>query len=300
VSVDAENNTSEVHVFDGEVNIRDADLGPVKLALTEGQAAVVDATGTPKPRLVEYKRFLSPQAVAYKRWQSWSRRARQDPTLISYFDFEPVAAEPHTLHNVADSGVGTNGAILNAPWATGRWRDKKALWFDNDDHSVEFTVPGEYTQLTIAAWVKIDRFDSGSSLILRPVNKDPQGHVRFITSRRSSLVNGSVIGLTESKPQTVTQGVPTGRWVNLAVTFDTDMGVCSSYLDGELMMTRRIPTGITLKIGAVELMAGENHQPELNWQALRGKVDEFLIWNRVLVDYELKSIVRESALSGSM
>ena len=60
------------------------------------------------------------------------------------------------------------------------------------------------------------------------------------------------------------------------------------------MMTRQLKHGTALVIGAAELMKGHDHEPELNGRALRGKVGEFMIWSRVLVDEELASLVQRN------
>lgn len=293
VSVNAETGESEVHVFDGEVNIREENKGDVTMSLREGQAAQVDQNGSPKTGEVRADLFPSADSVALKRWRLWSNNFRNDPSLVAYFPFEQTN-EPELLKNAADGSSASDGMIRGAIWTTGRWPGKDALWFDNDSHAVELQIEGEYPTLTIAAWIKFDRFESGSSIILRSSDWDAPGALRFFTSRNSSLVNGSIGGATEARPRSLRQGIPTGEWLHLATVFDGDTSEYRSYLNGNLMMTRRCEQSMPVRVGDAKIAVSRDVVTNYNWRAIRGRIDELSLWNRVVSAEELRSLYRET------
>lgn len=293
VSVNTETRESEVHVFDGEVNIREENKGDVTMLLHEGQAAQVDRNGASQTGVVRADLFPSADSVAVKRWRLWSEEFRKDPSLVAYYPFERIS-EPELLSNTATGSSAGDGTIKEAIWTTGRWPGKDALWFDNDSHSVELRIEGDYPSLTIAAWIKFDRFESGSSIILRSSNWNAPGALRFFTSRNSSLVNGSVGGAIESRPKALTRGIPTGEWLHLATVFDGEASEYRSYLNGNLMMTRKCEESVPIRIGNAKLAVSRDVVTNYNWKAIRGRIDELAIWNRVVPAEELTALVRET------
>ena len=94
--------------------------------------------------------------------------------------------------------------------------------------------------------------------------------------------------------EAVKLGIPTGEWVHLATVYNTAAGTCQSYLNGELMMTRQVGGDIKMEIGDAKIAA--THEPfrDLNWQGLRGRMDELAIWSRALSEKELQTLVRET------
>lgn len=60
----------------------------------------------------------------------------------------------------------SNGRIEGARWTFGRWPRKDSLLFDGDDEFVQIDVSGEAKEITIAAWIEIDRLDYEMNAIL--------------------------------------------------------------------------------------------------------------------------------------
>ena len=75
---------------------------------------------------------------------------------MAYYDFQRDDDSPNVLVNRAPTGAAFNGQIKKANWTQGRFNDKAALKFAAADSGVLVNVPGQYEQITLIAWVKIN------------------------------------------------------------------------------------------------------------------------------------------------
>ena len=97
----------------------------------------------------------------FRRWQAYSRELRRDPSLLAYYDFQLEEGKPAVLHNVAANGDRSlDGVVENATWSDGRMPGKHALLFQSPDDYVRINLPQKADDLTLAAWVCFDAFDS--------------------------------------------------------------------------------------------------------------------------------------------
>src|SRR5439155_7607377 len=113
------------------------------------------------------------------------------PNLFSWFPFTrennaSILTNAQRAHGVPD------GRIAGAQWATGRWTGKQSLQFDRDTDFAEVEIPGEYQELSVGVWLKVDRFDWEMNAILNSNGSD-SGDVHFQMTRHG-LPRGGVLG----------------------------------------------------------------------------------------------------------
>ncbi|WP_256200459.1 hypothetical protein [Verrucomicrobium spinosum] len=100
------------------------------------------------------------------------------------YTFEPLNAWDRTLRNQQpDAPEFTNGSVVGAQWAQGRWRGKQALAFKSPGDRVRLAVAGEYDAITLAAWVQVGGVDRNyNSLFLTDTWTHGNPHWQIIRS----------------------------------------------------------------------------------------------------------------------
>lgn len=280
---------SELHVFDGEVELRPRG-GPERL--TTGQRAAVDPAGE-RRKLEAATSFTDRPGLArladddlrrrHARWRAHSDRIRQDPSTVVYFTFEEQEPWDRTLVNqAAPSGGAAHAAIVGCRFATGRWPLKKALEFKRPGDRVRLEVPGRFDSLSFAAWVKFDGFDRQWNSLFLTDDWDP-GEPHWQVSREGEVILG-VSGPGNHFSPPVLSAHDLGRWVHLATVYDRATLTVTHYVDGRVVGTRPIRSYLPLVIGAAEIgnwglpMGRAEHQI----RNLNGAIDELAVLGRSL------------------
>ncbi len=183
-----------------------------------------------------------------------------------------------------------NGRIVGARWTTGRWPGKEALLFDRDTDYVQLEIPGTYRELSIAVWLKVDRFDFPLNTILNSDGYD-LGDIHFQLTRQGYPRGGVVVeGPFEEK--ILEHSVSPGEWVHVASVLETKTRTQKIYVDGVLARQRKWDNAEAMRPGSCRL---GNWLPVANAgpqdRALRGRIDELAIWNRALPEGEIRSLV---------
>ncbi|MCF6311282.1 MAG: FecR domain-containing protein [Verrucomicrobiales bacterium] len=306
ISVDKKG-SSEVHVFDGEVELRGVGRASETKGLTEGQAMrlngaelgkdiVMDATLFPHSSLLDDVDGARAES-RYQRWKDFSGELRKDASLMAYYTFEPQRAWDRVLPNQGSlKEPGLDGAIVGAKWARGRWPGKKALDFKSPADRVRLILPGEYKNLTYGAWVRIDGMDRlWVSLLLTDDWKLGSPHWQIEQTGEMILGVGTRGGNPNFYSKKEIGFEDLGRWMFLATVFDSEKLEVRHLIDGRVVsrapivdLEKRLP----LKFGAMEM--GNYHPPGVagtkNVRNFNGRIDEFMLFNRALSDEELNEI----------
>jgi hypothetical protein len=289
VQVDRSTGDSALHVFDGQVNVRKPDSHQLLKSVTQGQSAGY-AEGEPTAVPDNLKEsFLTPGAIGFLRWHEWSKHQTRDPSLIGYFPFI-AAADDDVLPNAASSDV-TKGAIHGARWVSGRWPGKQALLFDRDTDFAEFDVPGEYQELTIAAWVYIDHLDRVINAIVDSNGWEP-GAVHL------QIMRGGLpyVDIAEVRLPGVDRGWPegevtAGKWTHVAATMSVADQIARVYVNGVEIKASQLKAGGVIRPGSMRLgnwLAVGDYQPN---RSFRGRIDELALWSRALDATAVKALV---------
>ncbi len=291
LSVDGTTGESQMHVFDGQVNLRSGDASGALLR----SVFVGDSVGYREGRIEEVSdmdvgEFPSPGDIGHLRWASLRKERLADPGLIAWFPFERGGNASQLVNAARDHGV-PDGRIAGARWATGRWPGKQALWFDRDSDFVEIEIPGEHAELTVAVWLKVERFEHEMNAILNS-NGAEAGGLHF-QMNRLGLPRGGLLGLDRPNQRWVGHPVPVGKWVHVVSVLSLPQRRHVIYINGLPVLESELAKGdVLLQPGQCRLgnWLGDGHFREDSSRALCGLVDELSIWNRALSAAEVAAL----------
>lgn len=294
---------SQVHVIDGEVRMEPkgaaAKRSTSSLFAGQGlqwQAGLLPATITGNASVFTSRKellALSSQSSreTLARWQTESARVRDLPETVFHYTFEPKEPWSRTLTNTRpNTDPGLNGAVVGCQWTQGRWPGKHALEFKGPSDRIRVHIPGEYTAVTLAAWVRIEGWDRWlSSLLLTDAFK--KGAIHWQLSDKGEIILGVHPGRLENhfSPPVIGPN-DLGRWVFLATTYDEANRTVTHYLDGRKVGTTSIQTLGALAPGDAELGNWISNQTSgSRTRSLNGRMDEFTFYSRALTSDEVRA-----------
>jgi len=280
---------SDLYVFDGQVNIADPRSGKVLSEVFEGKSSrYVDGVAATPPQL-QATDFPTPNAIGLKRWEHYEQELRKSPGLIAFFPFRR-GADASVLENSIGDDVMSHGKIVGARWVSGRWQGHGALLFDRDSDFVQLEIPGKHEELTIAAWIKVDRLDFELNAILNSDGYKPGG-VHFQLNRQG-FPRGGVIVAGNFKDRVVGSALQIGAWAHVASVISTSTRSQQIYVNGILVRERTWQPEEMIRPGSCRM---GNWLPESKDRfanrAFRGRIDELAIWNRALTQQEITQMV---------
>jgi len=279
---------SEIHVFQGEV-IAQSTGGGKRQSLYDGDAYQLQS-GAGASRDLRSAAFIRPDEVAaLQAALAAGRQAvsdialaglRQDPALITLLDFE--------------SGNAPDG---NYRVVQGRWPGSQAPEFVNvgEYMAIDVGTDHDWPQLTLAAWVRIDRLDAPYQSLLHTDgwSAENRGQVHWMINRNTtmrlalfgnSLASGAD-GL-DGYPDSRTPVLPEqGRWVHLAVVYDSDLRTVRFYLNGAFDQETRLEIAHPARLGPAQIGNWEQRDRKLS-----GRIDEFVILGRAMSDAEISGL----------
>ena len=280
--------SAEVHVFQGEV-ITKASGAQANQSLRGGDAVSFDQ-GASTARELRSSAFIQPDELpgltaglaAGQRARSAATVAalKQDPALIALLDFESAAELPGVYRRVQ-----------------GRWPGSHAPEFVNVGDHLKLDVGGgrDWPQLTLAAWVRIDRLGAPYQSLLHTDgwSGNNPGQVHWIINRdttmRLALIGNTLAPSSNehtSHPDSRTPVLPEqGRWVHLAVVYDSTRGTVRFYLNGQFDKEARMQIAHPARLGPAQI--GNWNQQD---RKLSGRVDELLLLGRSMSDDELRAL----------
>ena len=157
VSVDG---ATEVHVFDGNVELYDVESNrnpATRRELNAGDALAVNRDGTSKPIAAKNADFVTPTRLSQmtdarqqgqlRGWRAFRDSLQGDPRVVAYFPFDRNASEDRLLVGQGTNGKLIEGAIVGCEWSEGRWAGKPSLQFKRPGDRVRINVPGEFDPL---------------------------------------------------------------------------------------------------------------------------------------------------------
>lgn len=296
VSVDGDSGDSEVHVFDGQVDVKNRRVNDIITSLELGDSArilngQINPGSTPIPG-----QFLTPADVSYSRWAQYSAAIRDDEDLVFYYGFKPKGKNDRTLRDEATHGQSVDGKIQGARWVSGRWPGKRALLFDQQGDGVEINIPTELPRFTFAAWVKVDRLDEPLTSILNSMGwKENSMHLQISRSRQS--FNPGIFPRVSNRKTDVK--VPMGQWALLVAVVDAEARSAKTWINGAFAIDGILRESPTINPGLCLL--GE-YRTELEGErsrGFRGRMDEVILWKRKLSEPEILQLY-EKGRPGSM
>ncbi|QEG40975.1 LamG-like jellyroll fold domain-containing protein [Roseimaritima ulvae] len=279
---------SEIHVFEGQV-IAEATGEPTSTSLRQGDALSMDG-GRSAARGFRSSAFIQTDEIseltaALERGQRRNSDAalaalRRDPALITLLDFETDDLPPGVFR-----------------MAQGRWPGSRAPEFVNVGDHMRLNV-GEgrqWNQLTLAAWVRLDRLGEPYQSLLHTDGWDSSnpGQVHWMLNRnttmRLALFGNLLADGSEEKewyPDSRTPVLPErGRWVHLATVYDATAGTVRFYLNGQFDKQTEQALAHPAKLGPAQIGNWNRNDRKLS-----GRIDELLILGRAMEDKEIEQL----------
>lgn len=307
---------ADLMVFDGEVRATSESSEPV--LLLGGESAFFEKGEAMKESAVAPDAFPDISDVfagagtrdenRLAAWTEASLELRRDPRLIVYYDFQNLTVESRRLRNRATSTDHAaspselDGGIVGARVTEGRWPGKTALDFRREGDRVRFDIPGEFDQLTLAAWVRIDALDRHLNSLFLTDYYDPR-EIHWQVSRLGALhfaCSPKGVEDLEKHNRRFYSDVfwdpgKSGRWFFLATTVEGGDGKTTHYIDGEPVgfsggthMEKPLPR---MRIGEADLGNWSDPiWPERSMRALNGRIDEFALFSVALTAAEIRTL----------
>lgn len=305
--VDVTAERTEAHVFEGHVQVTPKGATVAK-DLMKGEAVVVNALGSIEALPVNPMAFATPgeldskeaivQTRRFGEWKQASRRWQDLPGLLVYYDFQPTSEQERVLRNVSLTAPHeSDGAVIGAKWTEGRWPLKRALEFKALGDRVRARIPGEFTSLTLHAWIRVDGLKrSYNSLMMGDGFDDGKVHWQIHQDGKVILCIKGTDEQTYRSPVVFNQE-RFGQWTQIASVFDGENKKVRFYVDG--VQVSEMPAGVRplLKIGGMEIANWNTvgYGSGANFRNWNGRMDEFAMFNRALTAEE----VRQFYVSGA-
>jgi ferric-dicitrate binding protein FerR (iron transport regulator) len=291
--------TTEVHVFQGKVEIATTGKATESRSLTGGEAArvadgVVQNIPTNEPAFLNEVELARRDELAAERrlatWRKASRTLSADPAMLIHYDFDDESpTERFLLNRATSASEDSQGSIVGCERRVGRWPKKNGLQFRNEGDRVRLTVAQPLQQVSLLTWIQIDSLPHGlQSLLTADLLQtgavrwelSDAGRLRFAIGRdlgRSKLDWEAVDGEPVVTPDRF------GKWLLLATTFDGR--TVRHYCNGRPCGSGAAFQPPALQIGAADL--GNWRGPTL--RNVVGTIDEFAILSRALSAAELQA-----------
>lgn len=299
--LDVSDESAEVHVFKGEVELHKA--AESMKSLKEGQAMAFAAESQMLEANLSNFASLSDldsrtalsDRTQLDRWRFASDQLNADSALKLHFNFQDDDSS-RSLQNHATHGE--DGSIVGASWTTGRWPGKGALEFRNVSDRVRLSAPNEVKALTMAMWVRINGLDRAfNSLFMSEGWGDRKIHWQITREGKIRLGIAGAAGKGHQDCDTEVFFTPErfGRWMHLTVVFDPQTKEVRHYANGSLLDKIALKDAAPLKPGVAELGNWNDRRSIGNGIAIRhlsGTMDEFALWDRVLGEAEIQAMAR--------
>lgn len=289
VSVDGSSGDSEVHVFDGEVNVNKHRDKETIASLEMGDSAKI-LNGQVNPLdAPDQDRYVTPADVSYNRWASMSEELRNDEDALFYYSFHSSDNQQDTLNDESVHSSAINGKIQGARWVTGRWPGKRALLFDQVGDAVQINIPGELKQFSFGAWVNLDRLDAPITSILNSMDYK-EGSLHLQISRSGDTFVPAVYPRVRKEKTDVS--IPTGKWVLLTAVIDMENNVGRTWVNGQRTMKADFDASSFVQPGPCLLGAYQIEPDGARTKEFRGRMDEVFLLNRTLTQGEIRRIYK--------
>jgi hypothetical protein len=277
---------AEIHVFQGEV-IAKASGNTHKESLRGGDAVTMGG-GASTARDLRSSAFiqademngLSAGLAAGQRARSEAALAalKNDAALIALLDFESGAAKPGVFRTVQ-----------------GRWPGSQAPEFVNVGDHLKLDVGGdrEWSQLTLAAWVRLDRLGAPYQSLLHTDgwSQCNVGQVHWMVTKDTTM-RLALFGNTLAPDSDEAEGYPDsrssvlperGRWLHLTTVYDSAAMTVRFYLNGRLDKVTHQTIAYPARLGSAQIGNWDRQDRKLS-----GRVDELLLLGRAMSDEEVR------------
>lgn len=300
-----EGGSTEVFVYKGRVlyeGLAGEDEGVFR-EIAGGESIFIDPYGYPRWVEMPTEPFMGKAELAYRsmeesqrRYSAWvqmSQEIARNPNTRLYFTFDNQDDWSRVLLDASTSSkTPSNGAVIGCKWEEGRWSGKGALAFKRDNDRVRLNLPGQLSSATLAAWIKIDDLPQSIAPIIcaEPlslgaacwsINKRGQLALRVKSAKGFNLYESAVAFGKER----------VGRWTHIATTLDSESKMIRHYVNGRSFSHEKMVDLVPLSFEKSLLGHGHlNDMPKKDGIALRGSIDEFVLFEEAYQEEEIRRI----------
>lgn len=287
---------SNLYVYEGEVEFHPSDNSTKNLktnqAVSWSKNEIKDINLDDS--IISFKNIesshLSYTGKRLEQWKEYAENIRNRDDLVLFYSFETENKWSRELINESIKTQGhMTGAVIGSQWTQGRWPGKGALEFKNTSDRVRVNIPGEYKDMTLSCWVRIEGFDRWlSSLLLTDHYK--KGDLHWQLSNEGEIILGAHANGNTFSPKVI-QPEDLGRWIHVATVYNSQKKEVVHYLNGKAVIRDRIKKLQTITLGNSEI--GNWHcNPKTNnaIRSLNGRLDEFIIFSSPLSDKDISDI----------
>jgi hypothetical protein len=308
-AVEAGDGSGQMHVLEGAVEISDR-LGLRQVAA--GAALNYTKGGVPEQIPARSEGFVGPVELSqiasdYERsrrsaWEKVAAKFQADPALVAHYDFNRPSGWDRTLPNRAPGAPdSTAGAVVGCRWVGGRWPGDGALAFDTPGHRIRVALPGEFRQLSLATWVRVDESRNFCKCLMNSAKEQPgavlwflyqqEGHDTLALAETTGDASRRIhyMGHKALAPRRDLQ-----RWTLFVTTYNLDTREVRHFKNAQLLAKHPIPRDNPLSIGRAEIgnAAYENWIKNTKWEDrhLTGAMSEFFVLGRALAEEEVAEL----------
>lgn len=278
---------AEVHVFQGEVIAKSH--GAKARQNLRGGDAVTFEHGASTSRELRSSAFIQPDEMPQlTAGLAAGQRARAEATLAA------LKREPA---RIALLDFESDDALAgDFRWVQGRWPGSRAAEFVNVGDHLKLDVGGErdWPRLTLAAWVRLDRLGAPYQSLLHTDgwSKSP-GQVHWMVTRHTTMrlaLFGNTLAADSDErelyPDSRTSVLPEqGRWVHLAVVYDSAARTVRFFLNGQFDKETRQEIAHPARLGSAQIGNWDRQDRKLS-----GRIDELILLGRAMGDDEVRAL----------
>jgi len=295
--------STEVFVYKGRVLYEGnaGEDGDVFREISGGESIFIDPYGHPRWVEMPTEPFMDSTELAYRSmeesqrrhaaWVQFSKEIARNPKTRLYFTFDNQDDWSRVLLDASTSSQQpSNGAVIGCKWEEGRWAGKGALAFKRDNDRVRLNLAKHLSSASLAAWIKIDALPKSIAPIIctEPlslgatcwsINKQGQLSLRVKSVKGFELYESAVAFGTEH----------VGRWTHVATTLDSESKMISHYVNGRSFSHEKMAKLVPLSFEK-SFLGHACDMPDLEGIALRGSIDEFVLFEEAYQKEEIRRI----------
>lgn len=306
--LDVSERRTELHVFNGDVNLR---TGGEDRILTAGSGALVEASEHPRSITADRAQFASMfdlnaksravEAIRFDQWKTASELLNANPALLLRFDLTGTNSLTWQLRNTCKQQFrAADATIIGCQWVEGRWPGKRALEFQSVNDRVRVNVPGAFDAFTLTAWVRVQGLDRKLNSLFMSDGFLP-GTIHWLI-RRDGVLGLTVIG-REPRNHQIVASPPVisldkfGMWLHVAAVLDEQSGRVIHYLNGKAVSEESLRIPGPFHFGEAELgnwnSKGFPKDEPFMIRNFSGAIDEFCLFTRALEPAEIRTLYGE-------
>ncbi len=201
---------------------------------------------------------------------------------------------PHYPYNLiinhAETGIASHGVFRHCNRCYGRWPENKSLKFTNEKSHIRFSLPGEFEEFTLQAWLQMHQSNSYQNSLIRSVKWDGFGRIALRTNRVGKPFH-FIWGETNLRESRHSNTRLSNYWQLISYTFGKENGraVSKIYINKELVSMAYPKFVKYIKLDEFLFGAGINGKTGVLTSNVDGRVDELSLWAKAFSEKDIEA-----------